>query len=301
MKKSTTLVLMLTLGWSVATHAVIIASDDFSYPDGGLIGQGGITNGWSGAYTDGGADFVVTSGVMSASLDDALAGQVFRGLTTPLTTDDYPDGEIWMAFDGALELTGTWGYGGISPFEGGSDEKGIIGAVTGFDMFGITGTEDNGAVGTNRTVVMFDLNSNDISLWAGPVGSTIDVSVAALQTNNFAITGADNLRFAIHSGNMQIDNFVMGTTPADVGAIDGQPAAPINNFMISGPIAITGGQGMLLEWDTTSGQSYDLQSKSNLTSQLNWDTITNVTGTGGGITITTEVDHAETFYQVVTP
>ncbi len=58
--------------------------------------------------------------------------------------------------------------------------------------------------------------------------------------------------------------------------------------------------GVAISWDTSNGQLYDVQYKNNLIIDA-WTTLTNVTGTGGGISVTTSVDSAETFYQVVTP
>ena len=216
--KKTTVAVMLTLGLGVAAHATIIASDDFNYADGALTGNNGGT-GWSGAYTDGGNSLLVASSQIDET--GAVPGEVgvnFRGISQVINLTNFADGEIWMGFDGNLVLTGSWGYGGISPFEGGG-EKGIIGAVVGLDMFGIAGN-DNGATGSNRTVVKFDLNTDAISLWTGAAGSVVDVSGAALQTGSYNINGTDNLRFALNStdagGSIQIDNFVMGTTANDV-------------------------------------------------------------------------------------
>ena len=101
-------------------------------------------------------------------------------------------------------------------------------------------------------------------------------------------TGADNNQSTVFFDNVRL---VEVAPPAD----------PIGSIVISGPIAITGGQGMVLSWNTTDGQSYDVQSKSNLITQASWQTVTNVTGDGGSISVTTAVGNAETFYKVETP
>ena len=73
------------------------------------------------------------------------------------------------------------------------------------------------------------------------------------------------------------------------------------SLLAVGCLLVGAAPGVAVSWDSSNGQSYDLQSKSNLITQLDWTTITNVTGTGGGISVTTAVDNAESFYQVVTP
>ena len=74
----------------------------------------------------------------------------------------------------------------------------------------------------------------------------------------------------------------------------------IGEIAIAGPFSTVSGDAFALSWDTTDGQLYDLQYKSNLVTD-SWTTFTNVTGTGAKISVTTSVDYAETFYQVVTP
>ncbi len=88
---------------------------------------------------------------------------------------------------------------------------------------------------------------------------------------------------------------------AEIQALMVPTLADIGTITIAGPIAITGGQGMTISWSNTgNGQSYEVQAKYNLVID-DWTTITTATGNGGGITVTTAVDQAETFYQVITP
>lgn len=79
------------------------------------------------------------------------------------------------------------------------------------------------------------------------------------------------------------------------------PTDPIGDITILGPVATPAGESMVLSWDTSNRQLYDIQTKSNLILDPTWTTITNVTGIGGEISVTTAVNNAETFYQVVTP
>ncbi len=197
---------------TTSANATVIASDDFNtYTDGNIVGQAGAGTGWSTDYT--GADGLnVTSGQIDGS---GAPEQVYRGLSQ--TIDVANGNEVWMTFDGQITLSGSFGYAGVSFFDGGS-EKGIIGAISGRDMFGIGGA-DTGVTGTNSIAVKFDLTDNSVSLWTGTAGSAVDVSGAPTQTGSMNIKGTDNLRFAIHTGDMQIDNFIMGTTMEDVNVV----------------------------------------------------------------------------------
>lgn len=226
-------------------RSAVIAHDDFSYANGGLVGQNGGT-GWGGAYTNDGADFTVTSQAINASNSAGLAGQVKRVLSTTINLTNFPSGEIWLGFDGSIELTGGFGYGGPSFFTGGS-ENGLIGAVLGRDMFGIGGN-DNGATGSHRTIVKFDLNTNAVSLWSGIISIPFDVTAPPLQTGTMDIKGADTIRFAIHSGNMSMDNFTLATTPVEAGAIP-EPTAML--LMLLGGSTLIGrrrGKGRSVSW-----------------------------------------------------
>lgn len=204
---------------SVSANAAIIASEAFDYTDGPLTGNNGGT-GWSGAFTDGGNSLTVASSQIDESGGPGEVGINFRGLSTIINLTNIPGGEVWMGFDGQIELVGSYGFGGISPFQG-TGEKGIIGAILGRDWFSVWGnsTSDLGS-GPLRIVVKFDLNTHAIELWNGTIGSTVDVGVAPLHTGNFNINGTDNLRFSLNStnagGSIQIDNFVLATTAVEV-------------------------------------------------------------------------------------
>ncbi len=129
------------------------------------------------------------------------------------------------------------------------------------------------------------------------------------QIFQFAIETAQyvGLRIVSNWGGEDIDGNVIGGGDrfglGEVRFVTGSSyvADPIGNIMITGPVAITGGQGMVLSWSSSNGQEYDVQYKNNLIIDSDWTTFTNVTGTGGEITVTTAVDNAETFYQVETP
>jgi len=62
------------------------------------------------------------------------------------------------------------------------------------------------------------------------------------------------------------------------------------------------GSGTAISWNATDGQAYDVEYKNDLVSDPAWLNYTSlVAQTGGGITVTTTVNQAETFYRVVSP
>lgn len=74
---------------------------------------------------------------------------------------------------------------------------------------------------------------------------------------------------------------------------------PIGAITITGPVAISGGQAVVLKWNTTEGQLYEVQSSENLLMGM-WTSFANPTGTGSPVSFTTAVENAETFYKVIT-
>lgn len=75
-------------------------------------------------------------------------------------------------------------------------------------------------------------------------------------------------------------------------------AKPIGTISM---VSISSATGMVLSWDAYSGQAYDVEYKNDLMAPLWLNYTSLVAETDGGITVTTAVDQAETFYQVVTP
>ena len=83
--------------------------------------------------------------------------------------------------------------------------------------------------------------------------------------------------------------------------LDNGELVPIGIISLAGPVSAPSGQGMVLSWNTDAGQAYDVEYKNNLTDAawLNYTSL--VAQAGGGATVTTMVNQAETFYRVVSP
>ena len=79
--------------------------------------------------------------------------------------------------------------------------------------------------------------------------------------------------------------------------LDNGELVPIGDIMIGNT-----GAGTAVSWNATDGQAYAVEYKNNLVSDPAWLNYTSlVAQTGGGISVTTTVDQAETFYRVVSP
>ena len=79
------------------------------------------------------------------------------------------------------------------------------------------------------------------------------------------------------------------------------PSTPVGAVEARKIVPGSGGQGMALSWDSAIGQSYTVLYKTNLVTQADWIPYTNMTGVGGGVTVTSAVDRAEVFYRIKTP
>ncbi len=75
------------------------------------------------------------------------------------------------------------------------------------------------------------------------------------------------------------------------------PTTPIGDIVYE-----TTNDVMTLTWDTTDGQIYNVETNANLVEAASWGVFDGpITGTGGGITVTTTVNEVQLFYKVTTP
>ena len=82
--------------------------------------------------------------------------------------------------------------------------------------------------------------------------------------------------------------------------LDNGSLVPIGTIALAGPVS--GGQAMVLSWNSDAGQSYTVEYKNSLPSDPAWLAYTNlVSPASGGIAVTTTVSQASTFYRVVSP
>ena len=192
MKKSLLLAVSVLLIAGVAI-AAIVASDDFSYPDGSLVGNGGWVN-HSGAIGDllvSGGQAVVTHGVPS---EDA---------TLPFPAN--AGGDLFFSFDFSVDDLGA-------PYSG-----------TDFEYF--AHFKDDGFGFRGRMDVQAPTGAGDYTVGISSIGSTADatypidltygvtynVIVEYNQTGNFARLWID--------ASADTDMFIAGTDEVDPGTI----------------------------------------------------------------------------------
>lgn len=210
----------LVLFVSTQAFGGIIASDDFSYGDGGLVGNnGGI--GFSDAWS--GGSFNVSGGTVTGD------GNAFRTLSTPLGNS----GVVWLSFDWGFAGDSTT-YGGVSLFIG-SSEQAIIGDTFGQKVWSIAGynvpvpplVAGNSAVsnisGVRTAVAKLTLGtgtSGMIDLWVGDNAiDPVDVSdTTHLTVTGFALANIDVVRLGT-GANSTYDNLILATTASEVGAV----------------------------------------------------------------------------------
>ena len=217
------------LGLALVSHAEVLVSEAFSYADGGLNAQNGGT-GFSNAWT---ASSNVTSGVSVGTNPST------RSLSTPFPSS----GTLWISFDWAFAAkpTENASFGGLT-FYIGSNEKFLIGNTwpgSGHDVWRMnesssTGVTNYGAIKTGVAKITLGAGATStVELWVGPAGSPVNVSGPALATAaGRELAGVNGIRIGgndFGSSNTQsFDNLLIGTTIADVDAID-TPAPPTEN------------------------------------------------------------------------
>ena len=205
------------LGSATLSRAEVIVSEDFTYADGGLNGQGG-GKGFRDTWVSG---IDLAGGVPTGNSAST------RGLATPFPSS----GTLWLSFD--------WGFaanphpqaqfGGITFFEGGA-ERHLIGDVWDTGVWGLNGgaaTSEPNHGGMKTGVAKITLGTgaaSTVELWVGPTGSPVDVSGAPLATaTGRDLDGVDSIRIMGSSFdaniNQSFDNLLIGTAAADVDAV----------------------------------------------------------------------------------
>jgi hypothetical protein len=234
-QRSATHVAVLTLatlfGSASLSHATVLVSDNFNYPNGGLNLQNGGT-GWGGnVWFNTSAN--VTNGVAGGTGDSTAKRNFAASLGST--------GTIWVSFDwgNSAAPTENSSYGGLTFYNGTSDggtESFLIGNTwpgTGHGLWRMTGsaaTTELNYPGMKTAVAKLDLAAGTASLWVGATGSPVDVSGAAMATAtglNLANLGGVRILGADFGGSVSqsFDNLVIGTDMTDVAAVPEPSAA----------------------------------------------------------------------------
>jgi hypothetical protein len=97
---------------SFSTQAAVIASEDFSYADGPLVGANG-GMGWSGAWHHGSS----AQGQVEGNAAVLRAGRSLRDLEAPISTA--AGNRVYVGFDLSILASGYAGFVGLSLYGGG--------------------------------------------------------------------------------------------------------------------------------------------------------------------------------------
>lgn len=203
-------------------RAGILAEEDFDYADGPLEGNGGASDGFTGAWFDAfGGDFNVASG---QAVKTAASGGDFRDLD--FTFGSYS--ELWVSFDWGVD--GDQGtFGGLSFFTTGTENV-LIGDRFEQDVWGIavpSGPFQNTAVSTDgflTAVAQITINGGGadvINLWVGDNATDpVDTSGTPDSTlGSLTLDGVNRIRISNGSATpTTFDNIVIGEFEADVNS-----------------------------------------------------------------------------------
>jgi hypothetical protein len=205
--------------FAVGAQAALIAQDDFnSYSDGALAGQGG----WTTAFGTGNN---VVGGVVDAQ------GSGADYLSLPAALGDA--GTVWFAVDfGTSTDQSTWaGLSFFAPTAGASrTERVLIGDRSGADVWGIAIPSGNYNNSTNATlglktgvgrITLGAGTTSSIELWVGSDAVTaVDISgTADAALSGLELYDVDKIRLGAGADSYLYDNFILGDTYQDVGAI----------------------------------------------------------------------------------
>lgn len=234
------LALATLFGSASVSHATVLVSDNFAYPNGSLNGQNGGT-GWGGNVWFNTNNASVTDGVAGGSGDSSAR----RNFANTLGTT----GTIWVSFDwgnsGAPAENGSYGgltfYAGQADFD--SNQRFLIGNTwpgTGHGLWRMTNSAATAGLnypGMKTAVAELDLAAGTASLWVGATGVPVDVSGPAMATAtglDLANLGGVRINGLTNTVSQSFDNLVIGTSMTDVAAVP-EPS-----------VAILGGLGVLV-------------------------------------------------------
>ncbi len=223
------------LGAAAMSQAAVIWSNTFD-GDNADVQYDPVGPGWPGNFFDQqGGTVSIVSGVLTGTGGTAA---IKADTNTTFSATVGSTDTLWLSFDwGQVTAQNSWG--GISFFNSGNSELGKIGNTDNSGFWNVGGATPTSTVSTQgmktgvARIVLGGAGNSTVDLWVGATGSPVNVSGAALATATNMNLG-DTRYFRFLGGDPQtLDNFVVGTTMADVDAIP-EPSA-----------ALLGGLGML--------------------------------------------------------
>ncbi|MCK4563648.1 MAG: hypothetical protein KAU94_03105, partial [Verrucomicrobia bacterium] len=221
--------------------------------------------------------FAVTNGMASPTIlqiatGDGSDGTVLVGITSPATND-------------VVIGTGSNAIGRLTLPAGTLTAADLTlgGAGTGAGTITVAGGDlvVTGAVSAVNSSFIDVTDDASTFTWTGRVEADF---IALWDAGTLRRDGESGLTAATFSDYFQVSGDVLSASTS----------YPIGTIVITGPIA---GGGMIISWDTTLGQSYDVQTNGNLIIP-NWNVYDTVVGDGGGMSVTSATAQAELFYKV---
>lgn len=267
-------------------HAQIIASDDFSYPNGNLAGNNqGI--GWNAAWIATQGNPTVAGG--QVNINSSAGQQTYR----ELSSFQGPGSVAWVRFAGQQFTTASAGitnntYGGLDIYNG-SSELGLIGkgwpgpyrwtlAINGSTQVSTQSTLSASVLYARITTT--ETNVMIIDLWVNPADPSIIDTVTPNATKSFTGSGWNRiyLRGGIGTGDTEswkFDNLAIGMTLADV-------AVPPSPVITSEPVSVLGfpGQNISFSVEAAGNQPLGYQWQTNGVNLINAG---NVTGAASNV------------------
>lgn len=227
MKKAYSLVgssvIAALLSLSGGAQAAVIASDDFSYANGGLPGNGGGI-GWNGAWN--GSGMVLDNAAeVRTTTGDSPSGKSYRTLAAPIVPE--AGTRIYVGFDLGATHTVNDSFSGLSFFSG-DQEILFLGGNAAYSInvtgrfLGTTSTPLDASPNYLLTEIIFNTTSNfTVNLYLDPV-DTLGVADISY-TGGFTGGTWDRVRLAANnysppylSPTARFDNLVIGTELSDV-------------------------------------------------------------------------------------
>ena len=179
---------------TLPAHAVIIASDDFTYADGALEGSNG-GSGWTGAWAKrpGTNTDAVNSGVASVFGNNSAVfdnqGASYRTMTEVIGDDE---NDVWIMVDmqrtSGAQTSAFVVFGltfGAPPATGDPTGAYFVGEEWGSSSWGVTGTNIAGSDSTTMGTLVLHVNvaTGDNELWLNPTSGQ-DLPAADVTKND---------------------------------------------------------------------------------------------------------------------
>jgi hypothetical protein len=208
------------------SQAAVLWSNTFD-GDNADVQYDAVGAGWPGNWFDQqGGTVSITSGVMTTTGFAAIKADT--NTTFSDTVGEF--GTLWMSFDWE-QVTAQNSWGGITFFGSSLNELGKVGNTDNSGFWNAGNATPTSTISTQgmktgvARIVLGGAGNSTVDLWVGATDSPVNVSGTALATaTNMNLSDTRYFRF-MGGDSQRLDNFVVGTTMASVGAVPEPSAA----------------------------------------------------------------------------